>query len=646
MTIELNDEQCTAILTEGLSRGLYENNGAVPDDPQVRLKDATELVEAAERAYNNKNRSENVETIRFIAKCDQKPLALNPAEQKIAENVAAGNTLVYEKRESESTNIHNGLDLVSLSDGVIEGLIIGLDKYPPSEQVEADRKAFVGERERRKNAQAQKGQEVPQAEAPGEASQSPSQIADEGSGSLATVGGQASSKAGEDANTSDQIQTGNDGNGRADSAQGEDAGAFARAQTPETSEQGKQTKAKPAQEDGERAGLIEQITLPMIKAHGIDLTKIDSLTVDELKYIIDNPDGPTKEDKMPVNEREAEENAVRSNKEKSDAVSGIDLSKTSVERVVTKADLGLDAGEEEETHSDLSDDREKLESLVTGPMLKAYARGRKEIPSIGDNELRFMILNSDGKVTPEELEKARALDGIVPENTPQLEIEARVIAEAEAIKPKMEVTKEIPGPEQVSHFLEVDPEDQGKPEPGIESLMEKEVEETSPERRTERELESQQQNRAMEIISREGMPIPKDFDGQVPEFPNDISKVSDDELFSYHAIYHACESRANWVLLQYEEEVSDLAKLRSFREAKVAGDVPLISPEDNKRITNEHRDTIVANDHEVIELAKREHETSKIVKRWKVLRDNYRSDTSVCSRQWSMRSGELKDGPS
>lgn len=662
--IELNNEQASAILVEGLARGLYENQGKIPDDPTIRLEDATKLVQAAEAASRNGNKSDNVNTILFIAQVDQKPITmLPPNEQKVAEAVANNDTIIVEKRESVSTNIHNGLDLTTLTDGVIEGLIIGLDKYPNSEQVEIDRKAFTAERERRKNAQAQKGQEVPQAEAPGEASQGSSQIADASVEASPVVADQAAGKAGTGDASSPQSR--DSGAQQQTTKQGEDAGAFARAQTPETSAQGKQTKAKSAPEDGERVELESQLTLPMVKAHGVDVTKIGDLSELQLIYIIKNPNGPTKEDKMPIDEQEIESNTVPSERSEGKAVGTVSTKVVDQEQIISKADLGLDVDSEESATGEISAEREQLESMVTGPMLKAYARGRKEIPSIGDNELRFMILNSDGKVTPDELDKAKALDqdqGMEADQEREMvEEEGKISPEPE---PHMEVTKEISGPEGKDQvvgntdlldikksrvLLEVDPQDepqdnQGNAEQAV--ALESEFPEKNIKKvEVESETRAKQQNLAMEIIFREGMPIPPELNNEeAPVLPMDVSAISRDELFSLHAKFHACEIRMNYVLMEHEDLMNDCIKLREYREAEVAKSVPFLG-EDGKRNTNEFRDAQVNGDKEVLELGMKEHEARKIVTDLKVFRNGFHLDCERLSRQMSKYERERADAP-
>ena len=649
MAVSLNDQQAIAILTEGLNRNLYANNGGVPQDEKVRLKDATDLVNAAQLASNNGNKSDNVETILFIALSDTKPpIAQNPPVQSPAE--------IAPKEDSPI----QGFDITQVSDGVLEGLIIGLDKFPNNENVENERKAYIAEKERRGNASQPAGQAVaqePQTEAAQEANTNPS-------------GGPGSGSEG-------QIQI-------EDGAQGEppteDAGAFARAQTPETSKEEKVPKAKAVEEDGERAGIEAQLTLPMVKAHGIDLTKILDIPTEQLKFIVDNPEGaPEKEIQMPVNEQEVEASAIAN--PNINTVGGISGNVEVPVQAVSKADLGLGDVEEESSPGEISADRERMEAVLTGPILKSYGRGRKQVPSIGDNELQFMIMNPTGKVTPEELEAAKALDNpnqmIVTKEisgppiedsfikTPQakyppgenpltevtlpsgkiIKIATEIVAQEVATKVESSIeNKPVQVEEQPDRtVIEAAKEAIAKnpivasPEQikDVESLENKVSIDTS---------NSPGQNRAMDIIAKENFPIPKDFDGEPPAFPNDISKVTDDELFSFHAIYYACESRANWILSQYEDELLDIEKLRMYREAIVANSVPFLG-EDGRRNTNEFRDARVNADNEVLELGKKENEINKIVKKLKVLRDNYRTSVSVCSRQYSMRSGELKDIP-
>lgn len=626
--IQLNDDQASAILTEGMARGLYESlNNTLPPDPDQRMKDATELVGIAKNAFINGNRSDNVQTILFMARVPER--------------------------------IHNGIDLSTLSDGVIEGLIAGLDKYPPSEQVEEDRKAYLTEKERR-NEKGSQIQDDSQGTTPQAAPEKAGEAAPEGAHPQPVVDDQISPEAGIDGGSGKVPEL--------SSAQGENAGAFARAQTPETSSEGKQTKAKPVEEDGKRSTLEEQLTLPIVKAHAVDVTKLGSLPIARIEFMLENPDGPPIEEKnMSISESEIEASVIPKD-EKTVAAIADDVPVE--EKVITKADLGLEV---DETTGEISADgldRENLEAQVTGPCLKAYGRGRKEIPSIGINELKFMIDNPDGKVDPSDLESAKNLDGAP-------------------------VTKEIPGPEKIDHFL---PEKLADPvkvseekdrtiaqaaketvikSPPVEEVNSSESadidnaekankagntksadkvfseidkEEQQQNQGRERQMatpdfESPGQNRAMEIISRENMPIPPDYgDENAPVLPVDVSQCSRDELFSYHARFHAYETRMNWILMQYEDELNDYIKLRSYREAVVAKSIPFMG-EDGKRNTNEFREAQVRGDEEVLSLGEKEHEAKKIVSDLKVLQKIYHIDCERLSRQMSKYEIERTDAP-
>jgi hypothetical protein len=704
--IQLNDDQCKAILLEGLNREVYENQGKVPDDPAVRLKDATDLVQAARAAYNANNRSENVEAILFIAQCDMKPLPIVNIKDSSNETFPTELKDVPLITLEDDRRYHNGLDLYSLNDTVLDALIENLENGSKSEQVEADIKAYTEEKARRENAAAEKGQEIPQAEAPAEANEKAGEISAEGPPAQLTVDGEATSTSG-NAGGSGEVS-------KISEQEGTDASAFARAQTPETrSEKGRKVKAKSPEKDSERGELETQLTLAICKYHEIDITKIPDLSTWELKYIIDNPDGIKLKEKilMAINEKEVEADAIPSDRGGKSAVGFKEV--PSPERIVSKADLNLEEVEGEPV-GQISAEREKLESLVTGPILKVYRRGRKEIPSIGDNELRFMILNSDGKVSPENLQRAKNLD----------EGKTGIISN----KPEMVVIKEVPGQEQVSHFIDRKEDVENKMKTMQESKeqfpltevtlpsgqkvmvsLPKDIEtkvvkdlqnvhdedlKLDEERNSDDDLKSklkddititevdkevvednnaealmsplvkiskqasefqnigatkiedtQQKNRAMEIIAKEGMPIPPQYsDEEAPILPMDVSVISRDELFSLHAKFHACESRMLWLMCQEEDTLGDIEKLRKNREAVVAAEVPFMG-EDGKRNTNEFRDSQVAADEEVLSLGMQEHEIKKVFKRLKVLCDSYHRSCERMSRQMSKYERERLDAP-
>lgn len=651
---EISLDQAKAILMEGLNRELYEClNNSLPEDPKLLMSDANELVRLALIARNSGNKSENIQTILFMAQVDQKP---DVKQEEIAGTPA---------EIAPESSVHNGIDLSTLSDGVIEGLIVGLDKYPPSEQVEEDRKAYLAEKERR-NEKGSQIQDDSQSTTPQAAPEKAREAAPEGSPAPVEGGNQTVAEDRTEGPTAEQeVDT---AVGGADSAQGENAGAFARAQTPETSPEGKQTKAKPVEEDGKRSALEEQLTLPIVKAHAADITKLSSLPIAQIEFMLENPDGPPTEEKdMAVSESEIVASVVPKDEK---VVAGIAADVPVEEKVITKADLGLEV---DETTGEISADgldRENLEAQVTGPCLKAYGRGRKEIPSIGINELKFMIDNPDGKVDPSELQAARDIDNLgkkVVDIVREVDAEGTVESLADPIKISEEKDRTIAEaakestakspPEEEINISEVEDikraeeaNKSGNTKSADKIFSEIDKQEQQQNRGRKRQMatpdfESPGQNRAMEIISRENMPIPPSYaDESAPVLPVDVSIISRDELFSLHAKFHAYEIRMNYVLMEHEDLMNDCIKLREYREAEVAKAVPFMG-EDAKRNTNEFRDSQVKGDKEVLELGMREHEARKVVTDLKVLRNGYHLDCERLSRQMSKYEIERADAP-
>ena len=610
MTVpELNDDQCTAILQEALNRGMFESPGnIVPADPAQRNRDASELVGLVMAAAKNGKDSENVNTILFLAQVDMKPPKIPAETPPVKPQTALSPVNQAPIKEIPIPASMAGFDITQITDGVLENLIEGVEG-----KNEAEYNYFVAEKARR-NEKTTQVQDEPQGKAAqeiteqaGEAKVQSVTAPDEVRSEDGTTGGIAGSETG-------------------------DASAFARVQTPETSKEAGSKSKEPTDEENERRVELEkQLTMPMIKAHGIDIVKLGRTPISKLEDILANPEGPSGE-KMPV-----EVNPVTSGEfSGGNPVVGAEEAGFTPAVVATKEDLGL-----EEVEAAPSEEREKLESLITGPMLKVFRRGRKEIPNMGDNELRFMILNPDGQVSPQELSAAKYKDGVTKTvvnvaKQKEAEIEAPVgdlVKESEQDRTITEAAQQVVAERKAAEEPKVI-----LPDKSTNVLTENDIA-TVP---IANEISGQ--DRALEIIQKENMPVPKDLEQNIPDFPNDVSKVSDVELFSLHAIYYACEARANWILSAYEDELGDIEKLRRFREVEVAESVPLIA-DDGKRVTNEQRDVKVASDSNVLEHLKKEHEIGKIVKRIKVLRDNYRSSVSVCSRQYSMRSGELKDIP-
>ncbi len=593
MTVEnipkLNNQQVDAILVEAIKQKYFTTpNDELPESEEARSKYAGEIVELCIAADKTNNKSEGVKNILFIAFSDMSPVVEQPTIAQIP---------VQEIPPSDNgTKTSDGLDLTTVADGVLDNLILGLDKYPQTPEVERDRQAYLAEKARRTGESPQAIQEI----APGTAQAAAIEKSPAGPESA--------------------------GEGTGETA---DASAFARAQTPET--QGKDTAKRAAKEPSE---LIAEVTMPMLKAHNVNIAKLASLTKEELEFIIANPEGKSK---MPVDEQEVEQSAIHSDVKGTKSVGGI-VPTEAPEVVVSKADLGIEV--DDPSSGAISAEREMLEGMLKGTTLKAYGRGRKEVPSIGINELKFMIENPDGKVSPEELSVARIKD-----NAPPSPIPAQTALEV-AHKP-IQVEEQ---PDRTT--IEAAQESIGMT-PSVQKLVEEEAANvlaeapivSTPAQISPKEVTvNQPQNRAMEIIAKEHFPIPPDLESTPPVLPFDVSKCSRDELFSLHARFHAAESRMNWVLCQYEDELGDIEKLRTHREAIVANSVPFMG-EDQKRNTGEYRESVVAADPEVLEFGMKEHEINKLVKRFKVLKRNYEKDCERLSRQMSKYERERLDAP-
>lgn len=662
---ELNDEQCKAIVIEAMNRELIKTvDGSIPDDINIIRKDANDLVEAAIRARNTGNKSENVETLLFMGQVDMKPLSSQESAPVESSEVQSENNL--------------GIDLTKLSDIVLEGLHTGLEKYINSPEIEEQRAAVLAEQKRRADAgqgipPAQEAPQEPQAASQGTSERSSRETDSEISDSSSEMGSETQTREGEISNSSNSVQTGNEGIPSADSAQNEDAGSFAGVQATESAEEGNTTAAKSPEEDGRRDELLNKLNFDIIKANKIDISKIESFSNAELERILlTSPDGvKTQEVKD-----ETEEDMSDPSSEKS--VSGIIEQPVVAPTLVSKSDFGSLNAESTPTESaqSISPDRENLESQITGPLLKAYGRGRKEVPSIGDHELALMVAYPDAKITQPQLDKARQLDNLASGKSfvlPKKDLEDAISldvssfpssAEAEIAVNKLKeaglepVIEKLDEPKDAVSLGQAAKESLDKVEvvetlddaKNLVSKENKEIEDNVANEKINREikeLEVEKQvkhvDKALDIINRENLPLPPEIDGEPPRLPNDVSKVSRDELFSLHARFHAVESRTNWIVSNHEDELGDIVKLRTSREVVVANDIPLVI--DDKRITNEYRDSKVAADKQIMKFFDQEHEVKKVINKLRVLQKNYYRDCERLSRQMSKYEREKNDGP-
>jgi hypothetical protein len=574
---ELNLDQCKAIYVESLNRGLIKTpDGSVPTDESVLKRDAHDLVEAAMLASQAGNKSDNVNTLIYLSTVDMKPIM-----PELISNIAH-----VESLKDNNTVVQEGeFDFSQISDDVLDGLIAGLDKYIETPIVEIERAKFLAEKKRRADEtqelpSAEKASQESQSAAEGTSEQTPNEICDASSPAESTVGSQVHSEA-----SGGQGSTG-DG-AKEDQSEAEDAGSFVRDKATEENGKGDNSSAESSEEDGKIAELREQLNYDIIKAYDIELSKLDQLSQKQLELMIAYPTGTFKEN---AEEKVKEKDLEIFPHDRVQSVADIQEEKIS-QPEFSKEVLGLD------DQSVSLDRREHLESQVTGPLLKVYGRGRREVPDIGDNELALMIANSDVKITQAQLDEARNKDKKLY-NTDSV-----ATNEIQGTKVNLEEFKEV----------EVTPVE-------------------FPENK-EKAAGEMNQDDAMSIIIREAMPIPPELTGDGPILPEDVSKISRDELYSLHARFHACESRMNWLVIDQEDKLEDIIKLRYYREVKAAEEVPLVI--DDKRVTNEYRDGKVAADQGVLKYKDKEHPIKKTLKRLKVLRDNYCRDCERLSRQMS-----------
>lgn len=403
------------------------------------------------------------------------------------------------------------------------------------------------------------------------------------------------------------------------------------------SDQAVQTgQAEVAESAALRKSLEDRLTFPMMRAHSIDPSQIPTLTDGELQWIVEHPGGdvstqspaaPIPPAPEPQGETLVTTQMVINREPEAQPAPPVSAVPAEVPQATTT----------EET------EREELESQVTGPILKAYGRGRTDVPDIGINELTFMIANPEGRVTKDQLLAAQALDGAASaEEAEEAQKIQPTIAEQTAPEPEMVVTKEVLGPEQVDHFLPTAENAAQTHEYIVGQIGDAAI--VLPVSNIQSEASKTDfDDRAQEIIDREHFPIPADIE-KPPRMPNDMSGLSKDELYSIHAQFHACEARANWVLTEEDEKVYDLQKFLAGREVEVRNEAPTKDPDDaRKRLTDAQRDALVAADGQVKEIKTQLHKALKTVRKLKVLRDNYHKDVERASRQMT-RFTEEREG--
>jgi len=570
--VMLSQDQADKILQYAIEHRMYETGaeGLSAVDPQTRMNDAATLAFQAKRAFENGNQSDAVKEVLFIAEVDmsapQQPAATTSAPAAPAAAPPTNGASQYAGHSVEQ--LEQALEVFRSS--------------PPNPAIQAEIQQIEAVlAERRGSAQATPAPQPPQEVPP--APQPPAPAAASGTSAPVSVGQPAAppAPAAAEPHVPPQpdvlppipgrpnpgvISPGGqpDTPGTAALAPGADAGTVPGSQAPQPVPEGSQSPAQAPAQNGARLDLERQLTFEMMQSYGLTVESIGTLTDDQLRSIIANPDGQSQP---------------------------------------APAAAAPPA---------VSPERESLEAQVTGPMLKAWGRGRRDVPSLSDDDLRTMVENPGGPSNPQG--PATATAPAVPTPTPPA---------PQVSSPQPEAA--VATPEQ-------------PPQPPVTAAPAPSVPASRP------QSDAGRVGEAMEIIQREHLPVPPDIE-EVYRLPNDVSKVSDDELRSLHARAHAVEARCNWIISeQYEDEIEDLEKLLRDRERQIRHELPDKDPE-GKKWTKVAIEELVANDHQIVELHDRLRLVKRDVGKIKVIRDNAHRDCERLSRQWSMRFREENFSP-
>lgn len=643
----LNDQQATAILQEALNRGMMQ--GAIPGDEPTRLAYAQQLVSQAKLAADNGNQNENVMAVLFIAEVDQSPPPVQPvAPPAVPAAPAAAPPMAAPPVAAPAAAppmapppgappapapqpqpaAQGSFDVTTIGDDSLAKMIQTLEapEYAGKPNVEQELAQLRAERERRAGGQAVAQAPVPQAVAP-PAQAPPAAAPPTPSPAMPTAPAPAPGAfqpgqppQPEPAAAPPQGPVGFPPGG----PPATDAAGNPVAAAPQPGAEGVVPQAEPTQEDGERAALEAQITLAHLRAHNISQDQVPGLTIDQLRFVVANPGGPV------------------------------------ADSTTATAPTPGEAPNSE---------REQLLAQITGPILKAWGQGRASLAGIGDHELMLMIEHPDAAVTYDQIMVVRGADGTQETITqlPKAVREALEAAQAPAASPAQPpapapVAAAPPQPQPVAAPPQMQPPAPSAFAPPAEAPAQAPAPAPTPVATPPAPAATappvpasiappagapavpvaSATDRAMQIIQQENMPIPPEIDGDPPRLPNDISATSDAELRSYHARFHACEVRMNWVISGFDDEIGDVKKLLRDRRREVA---LTVKGEDGKRLTKDAKEALVEADEHVQGYLHQLEEIEKTVGKLKVLRDGYHQDVSTCSRQWSMRYGEQERMP-
>lgn len=583
--ILLSQDQADNILAYAIEHRMYETGpeGLAAVDPQTRLNDAATLAFQAKRAAAAGNDSESVREVLFIAQVDMTAAA--PAQPAEAPAVAAPPAPAAASPAAESDPYADS------TDEQLEQALQAFRVVPASEtiQAEIDRVEAVLA-QRRQGAQATPAAQPAQEDAPVPAPAAPSAasgpVADDATGQQppaaappapapAAPAPPVPAAGGPEPHTppppqdlppvpgrqgSGVISAGGppDASGAAAPPPAADAPADAGAQAAQPGTEGSVSAAQAPAQSGDPA-LLAQLTWATMEAYGLTIQTAQALSNDQLREIIANPDGP-----------------------------------------VAAAPPAASAAPA------VAPEREALEAQVTGPMIKAWGRGRKQIPDLSDADLSTMVQYPGGPSTV-------PADASVQSPPQSAEEPASPQAAAAAASPPV-----------------------AEPPPAASPAAPAATPPARP------PSDPTQVSDAMAIIEREHFPIPPDIEDPY-KLPNDVSKESDVELRSLHARAHAVECRVNWVISDRDDEVGDLERLLADRRRVVKLETPTTI--DSKRLTKDQIEARIEADEQVIGFKSQIAVIQKGTGKLKVIRDNAHRDCERLSRQWSMRYKEENFSP-
>jgi hypothetical protein len=142
-------------------------------------------------------------------------------------------------------------------------------------------------------------------------------------------------------------------------------------------------------------------------------------------------------------------------------------------------------------------------------------------------------------------------------------------------------------------------------------------------------------------IKRERLPIPDSIEGDAVVLPRDISALSDGALRKLHSEFHACLSRANWLVAVEEADELACRQIADYYHAKaVKKAAESADPITGKAKTVSALEAEAAGDETVREWRQKQNGHHVEVKLLKALRDTYLQSCERISRDWTMRSNE------